>query len=383
MSALTDRLERDLGELAAGAQPSPSAWEAIAARLDDDGVSEVVVVLAPARHRSKRPAWIMTAAALVVIAASVAVFVLTTRAPKPSVDLPNHTKTFVSPRNGFSIKYSGEMAITPADDVWDPGNEHGDVGVDVMDTRLGVIFRGASMPIIWEDAVSVDQWVDDYVLHGHCGAPRGQQEEITIDGNSGRVAECAGGVVATLVAGGRVYLFTLSDEGSDARAVFDAFAATIELTWRTAYAFPKLATTFDSPSYGFSVDYPSRAAITPATEPWGPGGQELAVDGIETGLAAFFEGASIKIPDGVSIDQWVDDDVLRGGCGTPRGQQAQITIDGRPGRISECAGEVTATVVAGGRLYLFSLLHGGRLDARAVFDAFAATIVLTPETARA
>ena len=34
---------------------------------------------------------------------------------------------------------------------------------------------------------------------------------------------------------------------------------------------------------------------------------------------------------------------------------------GRPGRISECAepqrGRIEATVVAGGRLYLFTLLH--------------------------
>ena len=41
---------------------------------------------------------------------------------------------------------------------------------------------------------------------------------------------------------------------------------------------------------------------------------------------------------------------------------------------------IEATVVAGGRLYLFTLLHD-RTDARAVFDAFAATIDLTPETA--
>ena len=35
MSRLTDRLERDLREIAAGAHPSPSAWESIVARLGD------------------------------------------------------------------------------------------------------------------------------------------------------------------------------------------------------------------------------------------------------------------------------------------------------------------------------------------------------------
>ena len=39
MSKLTDRLERDLREIAAGAHPSPSARESIVARLDDAGES--------------------------------------------------------------------------------------------------------------------------------------------------------------------------------------------------------------------------------------------------------------------------------------------------------------------------------------------------------
>ena len=41
---------------------------------------------------------------------------------------------------------------------------------------------------------------------------------------------------------------------------------------------------------------------------------------------------------------------------------------------------IEATVVAGGRLYLFTLGHD-RSDARAWFDAWVATIDLTPETA--
>ena len=74
MSQFTDRLERDLREIAAGANPSPSAWESIVARLGDDGQSEVALVLAPARGRSKRRNWIAAAAAaLVVITGSIAV----------------------------------------------------------------------------------------------------------------------------------------------------------------------------------------------------------------------------------------------------------------------------------------------------------------------
>ena len=59
--------------------------------------------------------------------------------------------------------------------------------------------------------------------------PRSQQAEITIDGQSGRIAECENGIQATVVAGGRLYLFILSAARSDARAFFDAWAATIDL----------------------------------------------------------------------------------------------------------------------------------------------------------
>ena len=92
-------------------------------------------------------------------------------------------------------------------------------------------------------------------------------------------------------------------------------------------------------------------------------------------------GASMEIADEASIDDWIDDYLSAGGCYVPRSQQAEITIDGQPGRISdECPDKVVATVVADGRLYLFALLHG-RTDARAFFDAFAATIDLRPEDA--
>ena len=77
MSQLTDRLERDLQEIAAGAQPSPSAWESISARLGDDEAPDVELVLAPSTVRSKRRTWITAVAAaaavFLVVAASIAV----------------------------------------------------------------------------------------------------------------------------------------------------------------------------------------------------------------------------------------------------------------------------------------------------------------------
>jgi hypothetical protein len=108
----------------------------------------------------------------------------------------------------------------------------------------------------------------------------------------------------------------------------------------------------------------------------------------ETGYGAVFQGTSTVIPAGVSLDEWIDQSVASAAstttCMVPRARQAEITIDGRPARISEgCAGQFVATVVAGGRLYVFELLHGGDREAwaRAFFDSWLATIRLTPETA--
>ena len=374
--------------------------------LDDRGAD-------PPR-RPVRSVWLLTAAAALVAAL---VGVLTRVGDDQStadsdtavVGFPNLTSTFVSPRNGFSVRYfdRGEGTVTPAEQLWG-FSERVDDGFDVVETGLAAVFKGASTEFPGERPClnteyepipcgSIDEQIDrylsdDYVLGGGCGVPRSQQVEITIDGQSGRIAECPNHIEATVVAGGRLYLFTLSHDRGDARAVFDAFVATIELTPETAVDFPGLTSTFVSPTYGYSFQYHDRGGLAPATELWDPVNQPLdsyegddRFDGVETGFGAYFAGASTQIPDGVSIDAWVDEYVSPGGCGVPRSQQAEITIDGQSGRIAECRnadgiGRIEATVVAGGRLYLFIAGHD-RSDARAWFDAWVATIDLTPETA--
>jgi hypothetical protein len=301
------------------------------------------------------------------------------------VDFPNLTTTFVSPRNGFSVKHPERAALTPAKQLWGFSKQNDD-GFDVVETGLAAVFKGASTNDGFGGEGSTDERVDEYlsddtVLPDGCGVPRSQQAEITIDGQPGRVSECANRIEATVVAGGRLYLFTLEHDRSDARAVFDAFAATIDLTPETAVDFPGLTTTFVSPTYGYSFKYHDRGGLQPANA------ADDRFDNVETGLGAYFSAASTQIPDGVSIDERVDDylsddSVSPRGCGVPRSQQAEITIDGQPGRVAECPNQIEATVVAGGRLYLFILEHD-RSDARAFFDAFLATIDLTPETATA
>jgi len=341
-------------------------------------------------------------AAVLVVSVSVAAITVVSRlsdgsnvgGPSPSrsaaqaVDVPNLTTTFVSPRNGFSISHPDNVTITPAVQLW--GSEAVDNSFDVIDTRLSAVFKGASTGPGFGGGGSVDERVDEFLsgdagFPGGCGVPRGQQAEITIDGQPGRIAECPNRLEATVVAGGRLYLFTLEHDRRDARAVFDAFVATIHLTPETAIEYPSMTKTFVSPTYGYSFKY-GRGLVTPATEVWDPDSQPLAdldfdprFDGLETGYYAYFEGASTPLPDGVSIDEWVDEYVTRGavgGCGVPRRQQAEITIDGQPGRIAQC-GHSEATVVSGGRLYLFTGPH----DTRDWFEAWIATIDLRPEDA--
>jgi hypothetical protein len=322
--------------------------------------------------------------------------------PSPSaaqaVDFPNLTKTFVSPRNGFSIKHPDRVALTPAEQLWGFSKQVDDA-FDVVDTGLGAVFKGASAGIAYDFIasadISIDEWVDDLISGdyiagkpdqspGACGVPRSQQAEITIDGQSGRISECPNEIEATVVFGGRAYYFTLSHNRSDARAVFDAFAATIDLTPETAVDFPGLTTTFVSPTNGFSFGYFDRAGgmLTPAKGLWDPVNEQAddGFDVVNPGISAIFKAASTEIPDGISLDEFVDEYVSRPSCGTPLSQQAEITIDGQSGRISECPNEIEATVVAGGRIYLFILLSDGS-DARAFFEAFAATIDLRPEDA--
>lgn len=404
MSRLTDRLERDLREIAAGADPSPSAWESIVARLDEDAGLEVVVVPAlDAKVASRRLRSAVAAAAVVVIAGSIALRIgIDDDQAVSTAELPDVTTRYVSERNGFSVGYvdRGAGTITPATDSFGMDLD----GFDIIEAGSSAEFGGTSTVLLESNGLcfdgdgepsscpSIEEAIEQHLvgLFGGCGVPRSPQAEITIDGRSGGVVECTNRIEATVRTGGRLYIFTLWHERDDARAVFDAFVATIELTPETAVDFPNLTHTFVSPTYGYSFGSIDRGGDAPATTRWDPGNQPVEdvdfdqrLDGVETGFGAYLEGASTPVPDGVPIDDWVDQYVTpraAGGCGVPRSQQAEVVIDGRSGRAVECSDQVEATVVAGGRLYLFTLYRSSR-DARAMFDTWIGTIDLTPETA--
>ena len=400
MSRLAARLERELSQVAAGARPSPSAWESIVARLDTDPASDLPLLPAPTPGPSKRAVWLASvAAALVVIGAAIAGLAPTGDDQSVSADR-ELTTTFVSPRNGFSIKHPGNASVRPAKQLWGWGKNDDDF--DVVEIGPAAVVKGTSrkfpddFPCFDAENEQIpcgttDERIDRELSHdlpGGCGVPHGQRAEITIDGRPGRVAECANRIEATVVHGGRLYVFTLQHDRSDPRAVFDAVVDTIVLTPETGVDFLGLTESFDSPTYGYSFGY--IRGLTPATERWDPSNQpvdnvsqDARFDAVETGYGAYLEGASTKLPLGVSIDVWVDEHVTpqaAGGCGVPRSQQAEITIDGHSGRVARCAERIEATVVAGGRLYLFRLYRGDR-DAMAMFDEWVTTIDLTPETA--
>lgn len=379
-------------------------WGDGAPSRDGTGEPEVLIELAPA-VAERRPAWRRVASKVALGVAAAAVLIVTLAAIErdgddrnPVIDLPSLTTTFVSPKHGFSVRRPEWAEVTPATQLWGFSGRMDD-GYDVLELGGGAVFRGASTDLGHRSVgLSVDERADEfllneYVLPGACGVPRSQQAEITIDGQPGRIAECSNRIEATVVVesqvqelsgftAGRLYLFTLSHDRSDARAVFDAVVATIHLTPQTADDTP--ADTVQSPTYGYSFPM-IRGGFNPAAERWDPDSQpvddvdwDLRFDGFETGYGAYFEAASTPIPDGVSIDEWVDEHVTpraAGGCGLSRSRQAEITVDGLPGRRAECD-HTEVTVVAGGRLYLF---RGG--GDRARFDAWIPTIDLTPETA--
>ena len=227
-------------------------WTGGASSRDEIGERDVLIELAPA-VAARRPAWRRVAAKVALGVAAAAVVIVTVTAIErdgddrdPVVDLPSLTTTFVSPKHGFSIKLPEEADVTPATQLWAFSGRDDD-GYDLVELGSGAVFRGASADLGHRSiGLSIDERADkyllnDYVLPGACGVPRSQQAEITIDGRSGRVAECSNRIEATVVVksqvqelgpftAGRVYLFTLSHDRSDARAVFDAFVATIDLT---------------------------------------------------------------------------------------------------------------------------------------------------------
>ncbi len=164
----------------------------------------------------------------------------------------------------------------------------------------------------------------------------------------------------------------------------------------TTLPIPPMQRTFFSDRYGYTISYPVDWTVTSPSDPapwspptWRDGGSALdPFDFIESSPGPpWFRAASAQLPVGLAdVDDWIDQNLTFSdvpGCAPPREEWEEISIDGAPGRLRDSCGEVEATVVTDGRVYLFTLFLGSDqvLNGRELFDALAATIDLRPEDA--
>jgi hypothetical protein len=167
-------------------------------------------------------------------------------APSPTpTPVLSMTKTFTSVNNGYGVGYPADWTVEPATSLWwPPAWAHSDdySGFDFIFAPADHHIRAASA--VAPEGVVIDDWIDSYMTtagDNTCNPRRSTLPEITIDGQAGRIrTTCPNEVEATVVVGRRAYMFTLSSESDspDKQAMFDAFAATIDLRPEGAPAAP-------------------------------------------------------------------------------------------------------------------------------------------------
>lgn len=161
----------------------------------------------------------------------------------------------------------------------------------------------------------------------------------------------------------------------------------------TTLVFPVMSESYISERHGYSIALPGYWSATSASLPWSPPAWKLG--GSPSARFDFMghedqppwvRAASAPLPEGLpDVNDWIDEYLTFGdpSCVPPRESQEPITIDGAPGRLWDKCGEVEATVVLDGRVYMFTLFVGSDqvTNGRELFDALGATIDLRPEDA--
>jgi len=157
---------------------------------------------------------------------------------------------------------------------------------------------------------------------------------------------------------------------------------------------PALTQTYMALRNGYTVKYPQGWTVTPAVAPWERGSGTLwgdpALDTLH-GTDLRFVAASQPQVAGSSPDVWYQQ-YCGGGteCDGVPGTWRSTTIDGQPGYVdSDGIVANPDTIVPGGRLFDAAIVFEGRgyeftMDGnvdRGIFDAFLATIHLTPQSA--
>ena len=171
------------------------------------------------------------------------------------VAIPSLSQTFVSSRNGFSVRYPAGWTVKPATESWLPDTylPQGNPALDDLELAGAVRLVVASQRIA--AGQTEDQWLAAYAptYQGSslCATNPATSPRLSIDGQSGYLdmSACAtaldasiaaGGVTfdAIVFSGGRAYQITL--DGLVDRAFFDAVLATIKLDPLTAVDPPGL-----------------------------------------------------------------------------------------------------------------------------------------------
>ena len=217
------------------------------------------------------PAWQYLAAVLIVAATIAAVGIVRTRlqtgvagtgSPSPSagspgpslpsssdspslpIVIPPMTQTFVSARNGFSVRYPDGWTVTTATAAW-PANAFLPYGHPALDTLAR---PGEARLMVASQALANGQTEDEwlraffrpYTAGEPCGADRATWPRLEVDGVSGyldmadcpvpidsRISDRDVGFDALVFAGGRVY--QIGFDGDVDLAYFKVILATVRL----------------------------------------------------------------------------------------------------------------------------------------------------------
>jgi hypothetical protein len=207
--------------------------------------------------------------------------------------------------------------------------------------------------------------------------------------------------VAALIAVGAlvaVGLFAVGGIGQKAETIPPPTAPAVVAPSLSATTSPpataapiSLDATFVSPWHGYSVSYPSDWTATPSTAAWMPGTTTLwgdpALDDLRSDDIRF-SGTS-QLFGSQSGDEWLvsycEEQALD--CADPKGSWESTKVDGHPAYVDwDGVPALPGTVAPGGMLFEVVVPYGdrgyvftmdGALD-RATFDAFLATITLSP-----
>ena len=155
---------------------------------------------------------------------------------------------------------------------------------------------------------------------------------------------------------------------------------------------------FTSPRYGFTSAYPKQFTLVPSSTFW------TIPDEPASGFDYFFGGpgnnnwvgASMRLPDGVTPDAWIETyrqgqiDAAPGesaACHAPPEDWTPVTIDGHTGSLRLGCGALDALVFVDDRVYSFggwtatSTTPFVNADFRTMFEAWLTTIRLDPASA--